>query len=277
MPEIWAGELGEFRASSTAGGGTALTTTATAIPLPAIDTTRAVPKMKGHLFLVPRNLTTAVVVKIALNPWLTILETNDSMATKPTDYSVYGQDGNAATDIDLDSFDTLANGDFLLVGSHMPFRGAFVDVDGSHPNANASILTVSYWGGSWISASATDGTASGGATMAQDGLVYWTLPSTWRTVKLVDIYPELDSSLYYAKEPLYWTRWEVSAALDSDTLVDNLYGANRSTSYGELLSGQSLEQKIDYGFMGLGCVEALTDAGTANLIVNVATIKEGKF
>jgi hypothetical protein len=279
MPEIWAGRLGEFRASSTAGGGTALTATATYIPFPPIGTTIVPPKAQGHCFVTARNFATAEVVELTFNPWLTVLETNDAMATDPTDWSVYAQDGSASTDIDMDSFDTLANGDFLLIGSHIPFRGVQVDMDGSHLNStDPSTLSVNYWAGAWTDMSATDGTNTGTITMAQDGLVYWTVPSAWQMVKLIDIYPKITSTLYYAKTPMYWTRWYVSAALDADTLIDGMYAANRSTSYGELLSGQCLEQRIDYGFNGFGCIEALaSDQGTANLIVNVATMKDGEF
>lgn len=277
MPEVWAGELGEFRATSTADGGTALTTTAGYTIFPAINSEKKPPTAKGHIFITPRNFATAVVAKIAFNPWLTILETNDGMATEPTDYSVYGQDGSATTDIDLDSFDTLANGDFLLVGSHIPFRGVYVDVDDSHVNDTASVLTVSYWGGSWIDIGDTDGTITSSKTMTKDATVAWTIPTAWQMATIEELYPQMTVNTYYRKVPMYWTRWEVDTALDSDTLLDGMVAMNRSTNYGELISGQCLEEKVDYGFNGLGCIEALTNAGTANLIINVATIREGEF
>lgn len=116
--EVFAGAVGEFRTASTAAGGTALTTTATFI---------AIPDGTHHVFITPRNFATAVVAKVAFNPYIQVLKTANSMVAF-TDYSKYAQDGDAATDVDLDSLDTLANGDFLLVGSELPFRGVYVDV-----------------------------------------------------------------------------------------------------------------------------------------------------
>jgi hypothetical protein len=43
----------------------------------------------------------------------------------------------------------------------------------------------------------------------------------------------------------------------------------RSTAYAELISGQTFETRIHHGIGGISAVEALTDAGTASLIVNV--------
>src|SRR3990167_10885656 len=96
-------QFGEERVASTAGGGTALTTTAAFIRLPRIT---------KYIGMVPRNFATAVVAKYHLNPWLTILKTADALATAPTDYSNAGQDlSAAAAGVVLSSLDTLANGD----------------------------------------------------------------------------------------------------------------------------------------------------------------------
>lgn len=279
MPEVWAGELGELRSSSTAGGGTALTTTATYIQFPALS--KAGEKKKAHLFLTPRNYATAVVAQIITNPWLTILKTSDSMATLPTDYSLEAQDNDTGTSVTLSSLDTLANGDWLLVGSHQKFRGVYCDVDGTNGSGTAA-LTVEYWNGSvWVSLSATDGTSST-RSFDQDGLVSWTVPAAWRTTTFRSLYPDRSvqlssANLYYSDVPLFWTRWSESAALDSSVTVDAMLAANRSTGYSCWIFGQTLEERIAYGFGGLGCIEAKTDAGTANLIVNVATIHEAEF
>ena len=76
---------------------------------------------------------------------------------------------------------------------------------------------------------------------------------------------------------MFWTRWSVSAALDTAVTLDHMAAANRSTAYAELLSGQTFEERIRHGFGGIGCVEALVNAGTANLIVNVASVQDGRF
>lgn len=267
--EVISGQVGELRAASTASGGTALTTTATYIQLP---------RKSHHIFITPRNFSaSAVVAKVLLNPWLMVLKTTDGLVLEPTDYSNAAQDADTSTDVDVSSLDTLANGDFLLVGSHLPFRGVYVDVDGTN-GAGTAALTVSYWnGGTWIDASATDGTFST-RTFAQDGLVDWTVPTAWRMGRLSEMYPNLTVKTYYTDVPLYWTRWEVSAAItDTSVTFDSMVAANRSTSYSEWLSGQCFEERIKHGEIGgIGCVEALC-GDTANLIVNVATLREGGF
>jgi hypothetical protein len=74
---------------------------------------------------------------------------------------------------------------------------------------------------------------------------------------------------------MYWTRWEWSAALDSDTDVAGMQALNRVTTYAEYLEGQAVEIRLlDRRFAS---VEALTDAGTANLLVNVGTLPGSEF
>jgi hypothetical protein len=53
---------------------------------------------------------------------------------------------------------------------------------------------------------------------------------------------------------------------------------NRSTAYAGWSSALGLEEKISHGKIGgIGCIEAITDAGTANLMVNVASGNGSKF
>lgn len=267
MPtETYAGGIGEARAASTAGSGTALTTTAVCI---------AVPSATRLLTLTPRNLTTAAVAQYAINPYLVVLKTADLLATA-TDYSEAAQDGDATTDVVLSSLDTIANGDCLYVGSHLPFRGVSIDVDAA--NGTASVLTVKYRksDNTWADISATDGTASGGATMAIDGSVTWTVPSDWVKCALRKI-GETTARIAYSGNDLYWTRWQVSAALDSSTTLNSLMALNRSTAYAELLAGQVREIAFGKGPEGHGCIEALVPAGGGNLVVNVDTRGGGRF
>lgn len=260
--ETVAAGLGEVRAASTAGGGTALTTTAARIVLP-IGT--------RWVSLTPRNFNVAVVAKFNFNPWLSVFKTTDGLATDAniTNYSVNAQDGSTSTDVTLSSLATMANGGALYVGAAVPFSGVAIDVDAA--NGTTSVLTVEYWNGSaWVSASATDGTASGGATMAQDGSVTWSVPSAWAFGTLNEIAGKnLFSELM--RENLFWTRWTVSAALDSSTTLNSMVAINRDTTYAEIVPGQVFEESCTVGPGGISSVTALTDAGTGNLIVNVAS------
>ena len=179
--EVISGGLGEGRIASTAAGGTALTTTATFIRLPLRTST---------IMLTPRNFSTAVVAKFHINPWLTILKTGDNMATVPTDYSNAAQDlSAAAAGVVMSSFDTLANGDFLLVGAHIPFRGVLVDINAANAAGSNAVLTAKYrkTDNTWANITATDGTIAGGKTFGTDGNVTWTVPTDWKSTKLSDI------------------------------------------------------------------------------------------
>ena len=266
--EVVAGAVGELRAASTAGGGTALTTTAAFISLP---------RDSHHIFITPRNFSTAVVAKFLRNPWLVVLKTTDNMMGQPVDYSNAAQDADAATDVDVSSLGAITDGDFLLVGSHLPFRGVYIDVDSANTLGTAT-LAVAYWDGTtWTTTTPTDGTFST-MVFAVDGLVSWTVPTPWQAEALIKLYPNAPKA-YYSDIPLYWTRWSVSAAItDTGVTFNSMVAANRSTAYAELLSGQTWEERIKHGAIGgIGCIEALTDAGTASLILNVATARDGEF
>jgi hypothetical protein len=260
-----AGPLGELRAASAAGGGTALSTTAGLISLPFGS---------RHLFIEGRNYSTAVVAKIALNPWLSIVKTTDALAAvaNATDYSNQAQDGSTSTDVTLSSLGTAAQLDFLYVGSHLPFRGAMIDIDAA--NATASVITVKYRksDNTWTDITATDGTDSAGASMGQDGNVTWTVPTDWIRARLGET-QTVGNGVPYAGHELYWTRWEFSGGLDSSTTLNSMRSLNRSTAYAELVSGRVIEEEVFVGLGGVASVEALTDAGTANLIVNCAAFQ----
>lgn len=253
------GPLGEIRSATTAGGGTALSTTAVAIPIP--DGTRTVQ-------YIPRNYATAVVLKLARNPYLLVYKTTDLLATI-TDYSSAAQDGNAATDVVLSSLDTLANGDALWIGGHLPFRGIQVDVDAA--NATASVLAGHYWDGNSLEAlTVTDGSDSGGATFAIDGAITWTMPTDWTRGKLATV-GSAAQSIPHNGVDLYWVRLTVSAALDSSATLNSLLALNRSIAYAEYPVGFAVEERFQKGLGYWGSVEALVDAGTASLIVNCAS------
>ena len=250
---------------------------------PALSTTLkvlSIPLGSHWLSITPRNFIGAGVARFALNPYLVIVKTSDLLvaAGNASDHSVELQDGDT-TDVQFDALDTAANGDFIYVGANVQFRGAAVRV-GADPQNTASVLTVKYWNGAWTDVSATDGTTSGGATFAASGNVTWTVPATWTKASLQAIGDVGASAAAFrdswaVKQPfiasLYWTRWEVSAATEATWNLSQLRALNRSTAYAELLEGQTFEQSIQSeGPGGVACVEILTDAGTASVVINSA-------
>lgn len=258
--EIWAGRMGELRAAS-AQAGLACTTTAGFVEIP---------DGAQHLVLDALNFATAKVIGVALNPYLLVMLTTDNLATV-TDASQAVQDGSTATFLTLNSFNTAAATNYIYVGSHLPFRGVRVLV--GNTNSTASVLTVNYWNGSaWTDTSATDGTINTGATFGQNGNVTWTVPTAWVKTSLATIAtPAPAAGVAHRLEPMYWTRWQASVQFDASVTATSFISMGRSTNYWNLTSGRMLELSITKGPGGVANVEAATDAGTGNLVVNVAS------
>lgn len=256
------GPVGELRAISTAAGGTALTAAAQFVAFP--------PGTEAYQ-VVARNFASGTAVQLIQCPWLAVLKTSDSFAAEAntTDYSAAAQDGSVSTDVVLSS---LATTGAVWVGSHVPFRGIAIDVDA--PNGTANTAAATYWNGTTMaSLSITDGTANGGAAFAVDGNITWTIPSDWAGVALSTA-AAIGSgvSIPRKNEVLYWVRFTVSAANDSSTTLNSIMGMNRSTAYFELvLDAPELSLQVKRGTNGHAGLELKTDAGTANVIINVMT------
>ena len=269
MPtEILGANLGHQRIAG-ASKGVACTTTAAFTPFH---------QGTEHIDIVPRNLSTAVVVKYAFCPYLIILKADsaDGLGGHLEDNTQVAQDGSTATSVTLSNF---AAGRALYVGSAIPFRGAHVDVDGAN-STGSTVITVSYWNGSaWVDTSDTDGTISGGISLAQDGAITWTVPSEWQLATLNQLAAgageTLDSSgQKWSYVNMYWTKWTWSHAMDSAVTLDHILGINESTAYAELTDSTAYEGRIHNGFgaNGVAGIEALTDDGTANLIVTCSAM-----
>lgn len=279
--------VGSITLADPTGGGAAITAAAALIHLPRNAT---------WLGLTPWGFaSSAECLRFAFTPWLWTVLTFDGMLTQqvpPTeDVDAELQDGDTTVGLTLNSMPTLANGGSLFVGSHMPFRG--FRIDAGNKNSTAATILCEYWDGSaWVDLSATDGTASGGVVLAQDGDVTFTVPAAWAKTKLNDRYPNVQNRVaQHFREDLYWVRVSVSTALDATVQILGLSALARSTAYSELLSGQTYSQVIargpdatrtgiqlgKVGQYGVAAVEALTDTGTARLIVNCGTLPPEVF
>ena len=128
--------------------------------------------------------TTWTAATIANKNATTVRKTVDNGAT----YTDYTGGGTAAAI--LNALDTKANGDWLPIGFSAQFRGLGVDMNAA--NAVVATASIEYWNGTaWVSVgSITDGTASGGATLAKDGDITWTRPIDWQknTIAGVEAY-----------------------------------------------------------------------------------------
>lgn len=259
--------LGEVRKAHTTAGGDASTTTPAVIQFPPGTQWCSI---EG------RNYSTAVVVQFAFVPYLRIFKTADALATI-TDQSETLQDNATATTADYNSLDTAANLDFVYVGSHLKFRGVQVDI--VNTNSVASVLSTDYWNGStWANASSTDGTISGGTTtFGQDGAITWTVPTDWAKVDLATAVATTGTAVRDRSASLYWVRFKVSVAFDATVSAASMVALAASTSYAELVTARPREQLVSRGPEGWAGIEHRTDAGTANVMVNVASLVRTGF
>ena len=74
---------------------------------------------------------------------------------------------------------------------------------------------------------------------------------------------------------MYWTRWEWSAAMDASTDILQMLSLNRSTAPAEYLTGQAVEFML--GRREIGNIQGSTNAGTANLLINVGPTSYGRI
>ena len=261
--------LHDFRTASTTGGGTALTTTATGTGTPTALGIVTIPFGSDYTSITARNLSGAAVVRFSLNPYLVIFRTEDSGGSI-TDDSDELQDGDAV-DVNFDSF-AAATAGLLYIGAETPFRGVAVE-QGTSPNSTSNTLTVNYWNGTaWTDIVVTDSTDTG-ASFAVDATVTWTVPTTWRLASLNVIGDTLPASTPALGAPMFWTRWQWDNAFDSDTDVRQILALNRSTNFAEIIEGQTVEVSLQD--RRVASVQAITDGGTANLVVNVGTFATG--
>jgi hypothetical protein len=273
-------ELNEMRAASTADGGTALTSTSTGASSPTALGIVPIPYGSDYVSITPRNLSGAAVVKIALNPYLSVFWT-DTSGVNIINIGEELQDGDSVA-IAIDDLPTFANGGAMYVGSRIPFRGVSIEV-GSDPNGTGNDLTVNYWtGGSWVDISDTDSTDTG-ASLAVDGTVLWTVPDPWPAASLKAIGTQIGSGFEFnlpsdaprLATPMYWTRWEWTNAMDSSTDINAMYALAQTSKYAEYLTGQTFEIMVSK--REIASVQGVTNAGTANLLVNVGTLVGSEF
>lgn len=266
--ETLPGPIGEVRAASTAGGGTALTSTAVRIMI--------WPGTK-QLELIPQNMAGAKVVQWLPCPWLTVLKTADLLATDPVDQSFLLQDKLTTTSVDFNSFGVAASGFYIYVGSWTQFSGVDIDIQNTN-SGSATTLTVKYRksDNTWADITATDNTAAASKSFAQDGTVTWTMPTDWIAARLFDT-GDTKLNLGVGREELFWTRWEVSVVFDSTVSANSFTAIPSSTVYAELPAGVGREHSITFGGASgsISAIQARTDAGTANLIVNCGA--RGRF
>jgi len=185
--------------------------------------------------------------RLALCPRLVHALYYETSATSYTEYVSSVVDGSSSTHMPLDA---MATNDIVYLGVTMPALGFYFDV-GSNVNANAATLDVEYCstamsGSATIAftdvASDSDGTTSGGATLAQDGAYTFTLPSVKR------------SRLGTYGTPLfnrcYWYRFLPSATLSATVDINEIIPIYQTSSYGYMSASTEYTIPFDVAEVG---------------------------
>jgi len=143
--------------------------------------------------------------------------------------------------------------DFVYFGCDTMFRGVYLNVGSA--NAVASVLAATYWdGAAWTGLTETDGTASGGATLAIDNSLTWTLPTDWAKTSV------------NGSNSLFFVRFNVTGTLTTPTTL--IEAIPLSVQTGRAISPAAAAVLPRYWFDrgGVGGLEAVAD-NTDTLVI----------
>lgn len=109
--------------------------------------------------------------------------------------------------------------DYLYIGGDLPFNHRYFDI--STVNAQTAAVSVSLWDGQdWTAAvDVIDETSSGGASLAQDGIIRWTPDRdvSWGTEESTENITGLTTLKIY---DFYWVRLSWDATLTASTALN---------------------------------------------------------
>ena len=170
-----------------------------------------------------------------------------------SDQTTQAVDNDSATEVQLG---TMTTSDILYVGAVAPYLGLAIDVGTVNAVTTSFDEEYSSVGGGWtnLPASISDGTSSGSATLAQDGLYTWGLPSPWEPRSVNN------------SERLYYTRFIPGSSLTAGTSIDGLITVNKGTDYAFFPASSTKDLNIDEDLVG--GLQFLAGAGTPTVYVN---------
>lgn len=130
------------------------------------------------------------------------------------DYSIEVSDGLTGTEAILDALDTYASNECAFIYSPVPITtGINWVIETANSNTATSELYYKKSDNTWASCSITDGTLSGGKTLAVDGSMTWSAPSD-------------EIPWYMYGRSGFWYQLRVSATLSATVRVSSVtYGA----------------------------------------------------
>lgn len=215
--------------------------------------TKALSSTAGYVTLEPGfqevMLYCSAAWRLHLTPRLAYVLFYSASAETYTDYSPQVRDRVASTHAPLDAMTT---SDYLYVGCSDTFLGLNVDM-GSNVNASTATLDVEYWNGTaWTDVSGdSDGTDDGGATLGQDGVYTWTLPTDWAKTVVNEL------------SPFYWIRFAPSDTLSATVDVAGLDSIARDTNYGYWEAGTPYQFSLNID--KVGALQVIVASGTPTL------------
>ena len=141
-----------------------------------------------------------------------------------TDYTTEANDGDLLTVVDLDDLDTLANGDFIIVGHPRPFQATMWYGRGGDQNFNikTSATAAHIWNGSsWVAMTiqdfcrgdSGDATGDGQAGFGKSSIVIFTqdpMVLGWQADTIDNIYSVTEDT-----QSNFWVRFTFSAKLEA--------------------------------------------------------------
>ena len=194
----------------------------------------------------------AAAFKFLTTPRIAKIVLYDASEDVYHDITANGVDADTSTTFNLG---TMTTTDILYVGAVDTYLGLSIDV--TSVNANTATFDEEYSSpGGWTDLPATisDGTISGGKTLAQDGVYTWGLPSNWTPAQV------------NGSEFLYYTRFIPSATLTAGTSIARLTTINKGTNYVYFPAGMT--QELNYDEDRVGGLQFLAASGTPTVYVN---------
>ena len=160
--------------------------------------------------------------------------------------------------------DSSTTSDFLYLCFYDIIGGVHIVIGSANATSATVAATYRKNDDSWANLSPTDGTDSGGATLAQTGDITWTAPSDWKPASLggpQGIFSATDAPATYG----YWMRLAWGAGLDSDTEIDEVWSVNKDANRGYFRKGTEYSFSIDR--RKVGAFEVILASGTDTLQV----------
>ncbi len=154
------------------------------------------------------------------------------------------------------AMDSMATGDFLYICTSDILSGFRVVIGSA--NDQAAVVAFTYWNGAWTGLTETDGTDTGGVSLAKTGSITWAAPTD-----AVPMSPKVSGNITDADAPGeygFWWRVAWGAALGTNTEITELWTLNKNTSRGYFRGGQ--EYNISLDRRNVGAMEAVLAAGT---------------